>query len=409
MKSCLNTDVDEKSILQSEKKEKKYALICCEHIVSAEHPNAIRMAMLGRILQELDYEVAMLGVNSKYEKSGEHELIPYQNICVGSCTKLSDRFRTRKKLIKDIDNYLGTRQNPHIIIIASYVGVFESVIRKYAQKNKAIIIQSVCEWFDKQVFLGKLNFLGLLRNRYSLRVMNVHVGKIIAISTLLESYYKKHKCECIRIPTVLDTTKWIAPHYNSDDLLRLVYAGTPGKKDYLGNAIIGLALLPKTVRKKIRLDLYGVNMGDLISILGISRKVVDDIGESLIVHNRIPFEKIPEEIRKADFSILLRPNKRYANAGFPTKVGESMAAGVPVIANLTSDLSMYIKDGQTGLVVKDESPEAFSSAVYRALSLTPKEKYQMKLNARNMAEKCFDYREYIETFRQFLGMCGIAR
>jgi hypothetical protein len=68
---------------------------------------------------------------------------------------------------------------------------------------------------------------------------------------------------------------------------------------------------------------------------------------------RIPRPQVLEELSKADFTVLMRSEEqRYAKAGFPTKFVESLATATPVIANSTSDLGMYLKDGENGYVVK---------------------------------------------------------
>ena len=60
---------------------------------------------------------------------------------------------------------------------------------------------------------------------------------------------------------------------------------------------------------------------------------------------------VRQMIYDSDFTILLRDSKTSTNAGFPTKVSESMAMGVPVLANITSDIATYMTDGENGIVL----------------------------------------------------------
>ncbi len=76
--------------------------------------------------------------------------------------------------------------------------------------------------------------------------------------------------------------------------------------------------------------------------------------------------------------------------------------GVPVICNLTSDIGLYVHDGQEGLVVKDCSAEAFAEGLRRALSLSPDERNRMRSRARQRAETSFDYRNWAEPIGQFM-------
>ena len=100
--------------------------------------------------------------------------------------------------------------------------------------------------------------------------------------------------------------------------------------------------------------------------------------------------------------MLLRPNKRYANAGFPTKVGESMACATPVIANITSDLGKYILDGETGIICENESPEACAMAIRKALNYSQEELREIRCKAFEMANEKFNYQAYDDELKTFV-------
>ena len=64
------------------------------------------------------------------------------------------------------------------------------------------------------------------------------------------------------------------------------------------------------------------------------------------------------------FDVLLRySDLRYTKAGFPTKVVESLASATPVITNITSDLEMYLKDGENSVI-----SEGYTAKKWRRLS-----------------------------------------
>ena len=89
-------------------------------------------------------------------------------------------------------------------------------------------------------------------------------------------------------------------------------------------------------------------------------------------------------------------------AGFPTKVPESLAVGTSVICNLTSDLEDYICDGQEGLICADHTVNSFLIALNRAMRLTPEQKKAMRQAARKQAEQSFDYRNYADALSAFI-------
>ena len=89
----------------------------------------------------------------------------------------------------------------------------------------------------------------------------------------------------------------------------------------------------------------------------------------MVFHGRVPQSMVPKCLAQMDFSVLLRPNARYAEAGFPTKLVESLSAGVPILANPTSDITQYVRDGREGVLLADHSPKAFAAGVERALAM----------------------------------------
>jgi glycosyltransferase involved in cell wall biosynthesis len=116
----------------------------------------------------------------------------------------------------------------------------------------------------------------------------------------------------------------------------------------------------------------------------------------------LPHRQALAEVAKADFSIMLRPNARFAQAGFPTKLGESLACGVPVLGNLTGDVGLFLRDGREGILVPDCSPAAFAQGLRRALSLSPQERQAMRQAARRRAERDFDYHNYAAPLDEYV-------
>ena len=107
-------------------------------------------------------------------------------------------------------------------------------------------------------------------------------------------------------------------------------------------------------------------------------------------------------IGNSDFSILLRYPKRYAFAGFPTKVVESMVMGTPVICNLTSDLHRYIHDNISGIVCQDHHVGSLINALSRVSGMSSEEIAEMSLSARKIGVESFDYHSYVSAIDEFI-------
>jgi glycosyltransferase involved in cell wall biosynthesis len=139
---------------------------------------------------------------------------------------------------------------------------------------------------------------------------------------------------------------------------------------------------------------------------GIEIPAADGASGRIVWHGRVPHESVPQYLAAADFSVLLRRPERYAMAGFPTKVVESLATGTPVIVNHTSDLSEYIRDGKEGIVVDGYSAEGLAAALERAASLGQSDRSRMRLAAQRRALVSFDYTQYVDAIREFIRAQG---
>jgi glycosyltransferase involved in cell wall biosynthesis len=112
--------------------------------------------------------------------------------------------------------------------------------------------------------------------------------------------------------------------------------------------------------------------------------------------------EIISQLKKVDFSCLIRKNKRSNNAGFSTKISESMAVGIPMLITDTSDAAVYIRDGVNGILLQDDSKEQVRKGIERILLLRRSDIEKMKRNARRTAEEWLDYTCYSKEIREFL-------
>jgi glycosyltransferase involved in cell wall biosynthesis len=181
----------------------------------------------------------------------------------------------------------------------------------------------------------------------------------------------------------------------------LAYAGFPGKKDLINNVIEGIFLLDPE-HKRIELNLIGPTAGQICSLPALRSRNMKSLPEGIQALGPLPHHQVSEYVRSADFMPLLRSPLRYAQAGFPTKVPESLALGTPILCNQTSDLGEYIHQGVEGFICSDSTPQAFCKSLEQALSLSVQQRSEMRIAARRRAECSFDYRIYSSQLSSFL-------
>lgn len=372
--------------------------------------NATRVWNFAKMLAK-QYEISVIGVdysdNNNIPLTGSYKQFSYRMLKAPNMNgwKAIRRNRILSRMIgEELSNILSQGSTSAIIlsnIYFDYSGCLIKLSRKY---NVPLIVNEV-EWYeeDNDCFSGPFGKVKLLQNRIALTNIHVRMKNIIAISSLLDEYYTSHACNTVRIPTIIDMAEY-SDYKNfccSNEKLTIAYAGSPAKKDYVGNALIALSMLEDEERKRICLHFYGATKETFID-LGLQESILNKLSSSVVFHGRIPHEEVKKQVSKADFTILLRPNKRYANAGFPTKVGESMACCIPVIGNITSDLGEFYVDGYNAIVCEDETPESCVEAFRKGLSLTEEKKNEMRRNAYETAVKKFDLCNYMDAMMDFL-------
>lgn len=365
---------------------------------------AVRDFAFAKIYQELGFKVFCICLGDS--KSGNYENVSYVSIRIerkGFISRLQAEFGYKarmKTVLANIEKEHGKIDLFHVVDIPINAIQF---LKKYASQHQSKLVHDSVEWYSASNFKqGKLSAGYILKNLLNLYVIDRQF-QVIAISKFLEKHFSNRGIATVRIPVIMDVANIIPKIDCQNDILQIVYAGSPGQKDYLREVIIGLGMLPESSLQRIKLNIIGVNEEQLLSITGLPQEELQKLGNSLKIYGRIPRQQVMELLKDMDFSILLRPaEERYAMAGFPTKLVESMSNAIPMICNLTSDLGDYLVDMENAVIVKDCTSEALAEAIKRTIDCSITKVIAMKRSARETAERCFDFRKYKSTVEQIL-------
>ena len=381
----------------------KKALIFCSHRVPTAEPNAIRLINIALMLKQLGYETILYGVHNETEVVGEERGIPFVQWTQTTGRGIIPRQKRKKEFFHHVKEVLHNTPNVSLIIsipnIANIKG--HHYMRKFSRKNGIVFIQSLVEWYGLAHIGGWKRFHRFLHNEYLMRFDNSRTKKTISISSYMAEYYKKKGCQAIVIPTMVDMNEYENVTHTPNERITVVYAGSPRRKDCIVNAILALDRLLPEERNRIQFHIYGASQQEL-SAVGLTKELVSRLGDSFVIHGRIPYVEVKQHVANAHYTILLRHNTVNANAGFSTKVGESMACGTPVIANMTSDLALYIKDKETGIVCENESVDACADAYRRILQISMEQYCIMRKKAKEMACVGFNLEMYVELLNKLI-------
>ena len=98
----------------------------------------------------------------------------------------------------------------------------------------------------------------------------------------------------------------------------------------------------------------------------------------------VEYEDIGDLLASGDLMLLPLSNRGFNLARFPSRVGDYLAAGRPVVTHRTGDVGEFVSQEGTGIVV-DDSPRAMASAIVEILR-NEAEMSAMGARARNLAE-----------------------
>lgn len=386
----------------SEVKRKK-ALIVTGYRYPNGDAGAIRQHTFAKIFEALNYDVTVVSMgkhtNFSFEEFEGINYISFRNAKETFFCKVKNKLEFTKRLKSLLKETFFD-----VILVAEIIPFALFFLKKYSKKNKIKLLYDSVEWYSAEEFKnGKLSINYINNNNLNTKWLDKQFS-VISISTFLEEHFNSKGVNTVRIPVIMDIGQIPCVKETDQQKTVFLYAGSPGKKDFLAVIINAFALLPKEKLEKLELRLIGVRKEQLVTLCGVQENFVEYLGNSLVCLGRVSREEVFKNLSQADFTVLLRSEtQRYAKAGFPTKVVESLATATPIITNLTSDLGLYLKDGYNSFVARECSADAFAKSICDALAVSGEEKTLMYANSRETAEKNFDYRLYVEKTENLIG------
>ena len=122
---------------------------------------------------------------------------------------------------------------------------------------------------------------------------------------------------------------------------------------------------------------------------------INNLSDKIEIVARIPHEEVSSYLR--NLKLLVIPS--YTE-GLPNVMLEAMACGTPVLATPVGAIPDIIKDGETGFIMKNNSPECIAENVIRVLEYPNLD--EIVKNAINVVEKEFTYEAAVERYRKIL-------
>lgn len=377
----------------------KKAIIITENNYPEGDAGAVRQHAFAKLLTDMNYDVLVIGYGNPTD----------EKICIYDGIKYISFRKNRMNKIQRMWNRVTYGNKVHKYIIDNYtevdllfvVELMPSAFKRIAGLKKrynCVLVHDSVEWYSPEEFkYGKLDFAYRRKEHTNTKVID-NSWNVIAISTYLEKHFSSRANKVVRIPVIMDVFNieyrtFVEP----SNKIVFSYAGGPGKKDYLKEILEGFSLLENDQMQNVELNIVGVSRAQLINTCGVAEKTIEILEPCLKIHGRVNRRVALNQIKKSDYSLLIRDeNLRYAKAGFPTKIVESLACGTPPLCNYSSDLAEYLVDGENSVIVHGHTSKDVFKAIVHALDYAnPQIRESMRRNARKLAEQEFEYSKYV--------------
>jgi glycosyltransferase involved in cell wall biosynthesis len=311
--------------------------------------------------------------NNEYKRKGVFELVDYEYLSLF----VKNPKRKILRLISGLIGFLSLpfkllkyRKLENVVLVTNMIQIhyvlYFSIIKKvfgfkyvlirseypnHKNKNKKVQ-DKIYTLFFKKWFLKSFNGFVFMTER---------LANYFADSINKKSNY-------IIIPTTVDTKRFSG---NIPSPFPHEYIGYAGS---LSNVKDGINILLKAFIKiaeqipRINLVIVGkvINDDQYEENIKIINSCNTEIKNRIIYTGLVDRNDIPTYLMNAKILVLPRPNSTQAEGGFPSKLGEYLATGKPIISTTVGEIPLYLKD-RTNVVFAQPNDE---NSLYREILWT---------------------------------------
>lgn len=327
-----------------------------------------------------DYDVIFIGCSEK-----KHFLAPielkkgYSTAFFPTPTNIWKKLSVKKYLSFTLEILSSTPELKGVVSYGSPVlSLYVFAIQKWCKKRNIIFISDVVDMIFKNGKGGIFDLVKFIDTKYLKERIVPKSDGIIAISSNIKNFYKKNNYnKIIIIPPITKRINLnLIKNANKAEIINIVYAGVPFNFiENIPKALIkdrldwSIELVNKVVDRgiKIEFNIYGLTKDEFLYSLPEYKGLLKN-ATYIHFHGKVNQKQVEEKIKLADFTILNRDKTEVTEAGFPTKFSESLCIGTPVITTNTSDIKVYLKEGENGLLLDFGVTENNINKLYTVLS-----------------------------------------
>jgi glycosyltransferase involved in cell wall biosynthesis len=299
-----------------------------------------------------------------------------------TCSRLYD-LRKNGKL--DAVLYYGNHTENHILYNA------------FCRYLKVPFITFLVEWFPA---IPKQNSLRKLYDRLFTYLSMKTPDGLVVISRFLEQKVNAGSLPpaCMRMPILIDDEPWRDIRQKPSNKPYVLFCADLNA--YLPDVYFIINSVKRLGRNDIDLVLIGDASGHARSLIERYART-SGLWEDLIIHTGYLSD---DELRTSykGAQLLLAPlhDDVRSMARFPSKIGDYLMSGRPVVSNTVGEVSYYLKDKYTAYLCKPDNESIFAETLQYALN--DPERDNIGENGRKLAMENFHFKKQGSRLLEFI-------
>lgn len=231
---------------------------------------------------------------------------------------------------------------------------------------------------------------------------------VFVISSALKFFYENRLRTSISYSRVsilnmmVEFDQFYKPELKIDKFSKdIVYTGSMyGDKDGVYYLIEAFSLIMDKYADS-RLVLVGdiTNKAKMQKVLSAINNLSDP--SRVVIMGQMPRSKVIEIVNRAYCLALARPDNIQATYGFPTKLGEYLATGNPVVVTAVGDIPKFLRDEENAFIAIPDNIVSFADRLSTCLD-DPSFAYRVGRNGQLLAKGIFNYHQAVKPLLETL-------
>ena len=312
---------------------------------------------------------------------------------------------------RQIDNFNGVLKICTEILKEKKQNKTDAIIY-YATSTSLAFLLFIITRLKNILFLKEENELPIVHTKKNFFLAKILFNKVhyslpdglLLMTKRLMKYFaeeKKINTSLLHVPMTVDFDRFNDAKNNNNVMKYIAYCGElNNKKDGVDLLIDAFAIVAKNFPD---VSLYLIGNASSEEELQLYKKKVNQnqLTQKVFFTGRISKDAIPELLCNATLLVLARPQSPQAESGFPTKLGEYLATGNPVVVTRVGEIPDYLTDNVNVFMAEPGSTDSLVSKM-KIILLDYTHALKIGQNGKRVAMEHFNYKTQAKNISDFI-------